>query len=143
MSMTSHFASARLVYPMLRVGDLAVSLDFYCGKLGMRLLRRDDYPTGRFTLAFVGYDGAPETTIELTHNWDERSYDHGSGFGHIAIGVDDVAASCAALAGAGVTVLRAPGPMLHVAQGKAQAETIAFLADPDGYRIELVHRDAH
>ncbi|MYM24850.1 lactoylglutathione lyase [Duganella sp. FT135W] len=131
-------SGAHLVYSMLRVSDLEQSLDFYCGKLGMTLLRREEYPTGAFTLAFVGYGPSPASTIELTHNWDGRKYQHGTGFGHLAIGVDDLKASCDALAAVGVRILRAPGPMLHLAEESERHEHIAFIADPDGYRVELV-----
>jgi len=124
----------RLLYTMLRVADLQRSLDFYIGILGMRLLRRQDYPAGRFTLAFVGYD--PEethTALELTHNWDQTApYLHGTAYGHIALEVDDIHSCCAALAEKGVAIARAPGPM------KYSPTLIAFIEDPDGYRIELI-----
>jgi lactoylglutathione lyase len=118
---------------MIRVGDLERSLRFYCEVLGMRLLRRKDYPDGRFTLAFVGYGTEDrETVIELTHNWDTDRYDLGTGFGHIALGVDDVYEACAALRAKAARIVREPGPMKH------GGSEIAFVEDPDGYRIELI-----
>lgn len=123
----------RLLHTMIRVNDLEESLAFYTGPLGMRLLRRKDYPEGRFTLAFVGYgDESEQAVIELTHNWDTRSYELGNGFGHLALGVEDVAAACEALRARGVRIAREPGPMKH---GHTR---IAFVEDPSGYRIELV-----
>jgi lactoylglutathione lyase len=123
----------RLLHTMLRVGDLERSLRFYTEVLGMRLLRRRDYPEGRFTLAFVGYgEERDHTVLELTHNWDTEAYAIGSGFGHIAIGVDDIQATCAAIAGAGGRITREPGPMKH------GTTVIAFLEDPDGYKVELI-----
>ena len=123
----------RFLHTMLRVGDLERSLAFYCDVLGMRLLRRKDYPEGRFTLAFVGYgDEASHTVIEFTHNWDTSRYDLGNGFGHVALGVDDVYAACADLRAKGARVVREPGPMKH------GGSEIAFIEDPDGYRIELI-----
>jgi lactoylglutathione lyase len=123
----------RLLHTMLRVGDLERSLRFYTEVLGMHLLRRRDYPEGRFTLAFVGYgEERDHTVIELTHNWDTDAYAIGSGYGHIAIGVDDIHATCAAIAGAGGRITREPGPMKH------GTTVIAFLEDPDGYKVELI-----
>ncbi|MFM9109487.1 MAG: lactoylglutathione lyase [Prochlorococcaceae cyanobacterium] len=123
----------RLLHTMLRVGDLERSLAFYTELLGMRLLRRKDYPGGRFTLAFVGYGAESDTTVlELTHNWDTDSYTVGSGYGHIAIGVDDIHATCAAIAAAGGRITREPGPMKH------GTTVIAFVDDPDGYKVELI-----
>jgi lactoylglutathione lyase len=123
----------RMLHTMLRVGDLARSLEFYCDVLGMRLLRRKDYETGRFTLAFVGF-GAEDThtVIELTHNWDTPSYALGDGFGHVALGVDDIYETCEALRVKGARIVREPGPMKH------GGSHIAFIEDPDGYRIELI-----
>lgn len=132
--MDAAFARSRLLHTMLRVVDLERSLAFYTTVLGMRLLRRRDYPEGRFTLAFVGYRHEAEVTVlELTHNWDQRAYDKGTAYGHIAISVPDIGAACAKLQSAGVPVVRAPGPMKHDA-----AEVIAFIEDPDGYKIELI-----
>lgn len=123
----------RFLHTMIRVGDLDRSIDFYTRLLGMKLLRRKDYPEGRFTLAFLGYGGeADHTVIELTHNWDTASYDLGTGFGHLALGIADVFAACADLEAAGAKIVRAPGPMKH------GSTVIAFVEDPDGYRIELI-----
>jgi lactoylglutathione lyase len=123
----------RLLHTMLRVGDLERSLRFYTEVLGMGLLRRKDYPEGRFTLAFVGYGSERETTVlELTHNWDTDRYELGSAYGHIAIGVQDIVATCDAIAAAGGRVVRPPGPVKH------GTTVIAFVEDPDGYRIELI-----
>ena len=124
----------RLLHTMIRVFDLEQSLDFYTRLLGMKLLRRKDYPTGQFTLAFVGYGGEEDhTVIELTHNWPQKEpYKLGNAFGHLAIGVPDIHATCERLAAAGVKVPRPPGPMKH------GGSVIAFIEDPDGYKIELV-----
>ena len=123
----------RLLHTMLRVGDLERSLRFYTEVLDMDLLRRKDYPEGRFTLAFVGYGSERETTVlELTHNWDTADYDLGDAFGHLAIGVEDIVATCGAIAERGGKVVRPPGPMKH------GSTVIAFVEDPDGYRIELI-----
>lgn len=122
-----------LLHTMIRVNDLDESLRFYCEALGMKLLRKKDYPDGRFTLAFVGYgDEASHTVIELTHNWDTRAYDLGNAFGHLAIGVEDIYATCDAMRARGAKVVREPGPM------KFGDTVIAFLEDPNGYRIELI-----
>jgi lactoylglutathione lyase len=127
-------AGARVLHTMLRVHDLDTSLAFYTGLLGMTLLRKKDYPEGKFTLAFVGYgDEASSTVIELTHNWGNAPYALGTGYGHIAIGVDDIYATCDALAKAGAKIARPAGPM------KADASiVIAFVEDPDGYKVELI-----
>ncbi len=118
---------------MLRVGDLERSIAFYTDILGMRLLRRKDYPGGRFTLAFVGYgDESDHTVLELTHNWDTSSYDIGSGYGHIALGVDDIVGVCDQIRAKGGKVVREPGPM------KNGTTVIAFVEDPDGYKVELI-----
>jgi lactoylglutathione lyase len=123
----------RILHTMLRVGDLDRSLRFYCDVLGMRLLRRHDYPGGRFTLAFVGYGSEDETAVlELTHNWDTDRYEIGTGFGHVALGVDDIYRRCEELRQKGARIVREPGPMKH---GTTE---IAFVEDPDGYRIELI-----
>ena len=125
----------RILHTMLRVVDLDRSLSFYSEVLGMQLLRRQDYPEGRFTLAFVGYgaesDGA---VIELTHNWDTAAYELGNAFGHIAIAVPDAAAACAEIKRRGGKVVREAGPMKH------GSTIIAFVEDPDGYKIELIQR---
>jgi lactoylglutathione lyase len=127
---------ARLLHTMLRVKDLDKSLHFYTDLLGMQLLRKRDYPTGKFTLAFVGYgDESASTVIELTHNWEQAEpYALGSAFGHLAIGVPDVYKACEQLGAAGVKIPRPAGPMAH------GGSVIAFIEDPDGYRIELVQR---
>ena len=123
----------RLLHAMLRVGNLDRSLGFYCDLLGMRLLRRRDYPGGRFTLAFVGYGSEEETAVlELTHNWDTERYQLGDAFGHVAIGVDDIYRRCDELRQQGAKIVREPGPMKH------GATEIAFVEDPDGYRVELI-----
>lgn len=129
---------ARLLHTMIRVKDLDKSLDFYTRLLGMKVLRKKDFPTGEFTLAFVGYgDEKDHTVIELTHNWgQEENYDLGDGFGHMAIGVPDIYATCEELGKEGVSIPRPPGPMKH---GGA---VIAFIEDPDGYKIELIERKA-
>lgn len=125
----------RILHTMLRVGDLERSLDFYTSVLGMQLLRRNDYPEGRFTLAFVGYGPESEQAVlELTHNWDTKSYDIGSGYGHVAIAVDDAYRACDEVKRRGGKVTREPGPMKH------GTTVIAFVEDPDGYKIELVQR---
>lgn len=127
---------ARLLHTMIRVKDLDRSLDFYVRLLGMNELRKTDFPTGEFTLAFVGYgEEKNNTVIELTHNWgQEEPYDLGSGFGHLAIGVPDIHATCRELEQAGVPIPRPPGPMKH------GGSVIAFIEDPDGYKIELIER---
>ena len=123
----------QFLHTMIRVNDLDESLRFYCEALGMKLLRKQDYPGGEFTLAFVGYgDEKDNTVIELTHNWSTSSYDQGSAFGHLAIGVDDIYQACDELKGRGVNVVREPGPMAH---GGA---VIAFIEDPNGYKVELI-----
>jgi lactoylglutathione lyase len=122
---------------MIRTGDLDRSIAFYTGVLGMRLLRRQDYPEGKFTLAFVGYgDERDNSVIELTYNWGVDRYDLGQGFGHLAIEVDDVYAACAEIKRRGGTVVREAGPM------NAGTAIIAFVADPDGYYIELIGQHA-
>jgi lactoylglutathione lyase len=123
----------RLLHTMLRVGNLDESLKFYCDTLGMKLLRKKDYPGGEFTLAFVGYgEEADHTVIELTYNWGKEQYDLGDAYGHIAIGVDDIYATCNAISERGGKVTRQPGPMKH------GSTVIAFVEDPDGYKIELI-----
>ncbi|WP_274571203.1 lactoylglutathione lyase [Neisseria leonii] len=127
----------RLLHTMLRVGNLDRSLAFYQNILGMKLLRRHDYPEGRFTLAFIGYgDEAAETVIELTHNWDTESYDLGNAFGHLAIEVDDAYAACEKVRQQGGKVIREAGPMKH------GSTVIAFIEDPDGYKIEFIQKNS-
>lgn len=123
----------RLLHTMLRVGDLDRSLAFYTDVLGMRLLRKNDYPDGKFTLAFVGYQDENEgAVLELTHNWDTPGYDLGNAYGHIAIEVDDAYAACEKIKAKGGNVVREAGPMMH------GTTVIAFVEDPDGYKIELI-----
>ncbi len=126
----------RLLHTMIRVRDLEKSIDFYTRHLGMSVLRRTDYPDGKFTLVFVGYGDEKESTvIELTHNWDQKEpYALGDGFGHLAIGVPDIYATCEAMEKEGVPIPRAPGPMKH------GTTVIAFIEDPDGYKVELIER---
>ena len=123
----------RILHTMLRVVDLDKSIHFYTEVLGMRLLRRNDYPEGKFTLAFVGFgEESDNTVIELTHNWETTSYDLGNAYGHIAIKVDDVYAACERISAAGGEVVRPAGPMKH------GTTILAFVKDPDGYMIELL-----
>ena len=125
----------RMLHTMLRVGDLDKSLAFYKDVLGMSLLRRADYPDGRFTLAFVGYgDEKDHTVLELTHNWDTPRYELGSGYGHIAIEVEDAYKACEEVKKRGGKVTREAGPMKH------GTTVIAFVEDPDGYKIEFIQR---
>jgi lactoylglutathione lyase len=128
--------SNRLLHTMIRVFDLDKSIDFYTRHMGMKLLRRKDYPSGEFTLAFVGYgDEDSNAVIELTHNWGQKTpYEIGSGFGHLAIGVTDIYKTCEKLGAEGVKIPRPPGPMKH------GGSVIAFVEDPDGYKVELVQR---
>jgi lactoylglutathione lyase len=134
--MTQSAATRQFLHTMLRVLDLDKSIDFYTRHLGMKLLRRTDYPTGEFTLAFVGYGNEKDNSvIELTHNWGQREpYSIGSGFGHLAIGVPDIYGTCEGLAKEGIKIPRPPGPMKH------GGSVIAFIEDPDGYKIELIER---
>lgn len=123
----------RMLHTMLRVGDLDESLKFYCDVLGMKLLRKKDYPGGEFTLAFVGYgDESDHTVLELTYNWGVDQYDLGDAYGHIAIGVDDIYGTCEQIKERGGKVVREPGPMKH------GSTVIAFVQDPTGYKIELI-----
>jgi lactoylglutathione lyase len=123
----------KMLHTMLRVGNLDRSLAFYTELLGMKLLRKKDYPGGRFTLAFVGYgDESDHTVVELTHNWDTDCYEIGAGFGHLALGVEDIYRTCDELRTRGAKITREPGPMKH---GTTE---IAFVEDPDGYKIELI-----
>jgi len=123
----------RILHTMLRVGDLQRSLDFYTNVLGMRLLRRKDYPEGEFTLAFVGYgEESEQAVLELTYNWGTERYDLGNGYGHIAIEVDDVYRAAERIRAKGGRIIREPGPM------NAGSTIIAFVEDPDGYPIELL-----
>jgi lactoylglutathione lyase len=129
----------RILYTMLRVSDLEQSLTFYKKAFGMRELRRETFTEARFTLVFVGYgDPDSDAVIELTHNWDETGYDQGTGYGHIALAVDDIYATCDRLAKIGVKIVREPGPMKMAVDETGEREIIAFIEDPDGYRIELI-----
>lgn len=133
---TTGSGNFRFLHTMIRVKDVERSLDFYTRLLGMRVLRNMDFEGGRFTNIFVGYgDENSNAVIELTHNWDqEEPYTHGSGFGHLAVGVPDIYATCEALEAEGVNIPRPPGPMKH------GTTVIAFIEDPDGYKIELVEK---
>ena len=123
----------RLLHTMLRVGNLEESLTFYCDVLGMKLLRRKDYPAGEFTMAFVGYgEESDHSVLELTHNWGVEKYDLGSAYGHIALGVHNIYATCETIGQLGGKVVREPGPMKH------GSTVIAFVEDPDGYKVELI-----
>ena len=127
------FKDFRLAHTMLRVLDLDTSLKFYCDILGMKVLRRTDYPDGRFTNTFIGYGSETEyPTLELTYNWDQQeSYQKGNGWGHICIETPDVYKACENLSNAGIKITRPPGPMKH------GTRVIAFCEDPDGYKVEL------
>ncbi len=125
----------RIAHTMIRVGNLEKSIQFYTDVLGMQVIKRKDYPEGRFTLVFVGYGPEPTTAlIELTYNWDTSHYDIGNGFGHIALHVSDIYGLCQSVTQKGGKVTRAPGAMKH------GASVIAFIEDPDGYKIELIER---
>ena len=126
----------RFLHTMIRVGDLDRSIKFYTEILGMKLLRKKEYPEGKFTLAFVGYGPeSEEAVIELTYNWDRSEYDQGDGFGHLAIQTSDAAAACEEIKKRGGRVVREAGPMKH------GTTVIAFVEDPDGYKIELIERE--
>ena len=123
----------RILHTMLRVNDLAESINFYKNIFGMKVLRQKDYPEGKFSLAFIGYgDEMSETVIELTHNWDTNKYDHGGAFGHIAIEVEDVYKACEEIKNKGGNVVREAGPMMGTKL------LLAFVEDPSGYKIELI-----
>lgn len=125
----------RLLHTMLRVGNLDKTLDFYTQVLGMKVLRKEDYPTGKFTLAFVGYqDEKDGTVLELTYNYGEDSYELGTAYGHIAIEVDDAYKACELVKEKGGKVIREAGPMMH------GSTVIAFITDPDGYKIEFIEK---
>jgi len=126
----------RILHTMLRVGNLERSVAFYTEVLGMKELRRKEYPEGRFTNAFVGYQPESEgAVLELTYNWDQSRYDLGDGYGHVALAVDDVYAACERIRERGGRITREPGPMKH------GSTILAFVEDPDGYKIELLERD--
>lgn len=123
----------RILHTMIRVNDLAKSLAFYTEVLGMKVLRQKEYPSGRFTLAFVGYgDEESGAVLELTYNWGRDAYTLGDAFGHVAIGVDDIYATCDTIRAKGGKITREPGPMKH------GGSVIAFVEDPNGYKIELI-----
>ncbi len=125
----------QFLHTMIRVGNLEKSIKFYTEIFKMKLLRKTDYPGGRFTNAFIGYgDESCNTVIELTHNWDTASYDIGTGFGHLAFGVEDIYATCETIRSQGIKITREPGPMKH------GTTVIAFVEDPDGYKIELIEK---
>jgi lactoylglutathione lyase len=127
----------RFLHTMLRVGDLQRSIDFYTKVMGMKLLRTTDRPDQKYSLAFLGYEANPDQAeLELTYNYGTTQYEMGSAYGHIAIGVEDAAATCAAVKAAGGNVTREAGPV------KGGSTVIAFVQDPDGYKIELIERDA-
>ena len=134
--MTTVANGFRLLHTMIRVKDAERSIDFYCRHLGMKVLRDKDFPEGKFTNIFMGYgDESENTVLELTHNWDQQeAYTHGSGFGHLAVGVSDIYAVCERMEKEGVRIPRPPGPMKH------GTTVIAFIEDPDGYKIELIER---
>jgi lactoylglutathione lyase len=133
--MTSSTEKFRLLHTMLRVRNLDDALDFYTTQLGMKLLRKTDFPSGEFTLAFVGYgDEETDAVVELTHNWGDHDYEIGTAYGHLAIAVPDISKTCDELAAQGVKIPRPAGPMKH------GGKPIAFIEDPDGYKIELVER---
>ena len=126
----------RLLHTMIRVKDVEKSMDFYSRHLGMDVLRKKDFPGGKFTNVFMGYgDESDHTVLELTHNWgQEEPYTHGSGFGHLAVAVPDIYGACEMMKKEGVSIPRPPGPMKH------GTTVIAFIEDPDGYKIELIER---
>jgi lactoylglutathione lyase len=125
----------QLLHTMLRVKDLDESITFYTEHLGMKLLRKQDFPGGEFTLAFVGYgDEKDHTVLEFTHNWGQSDYDLGDAYGHIAIGCDDIYATCETMRANGVEIKREPGPMMH------GTTVIAFVTDPSGYMVELIQK---
>jgi len=129
-------AKFRMMHTMLRVKDIEKSIDFYTRLLGMQLVRRNEFPEGKFTLAFVGYGPEKDNTVlELTYNWDSDGYEMGTAYGHIALGVRDIYGICAQLEKEGAKIPRKPGPMMH------GTTHIAFIEDPDGYKVELIDLD--
>ena len=123
----------RLLHVMLRVRNLEKTLDFYCNIFGMKLIRKKDYPSGKFTLAFVGYGSEEkDTVLEFSHNWEANAYELGTAYGHIAINVDDIYTACETIRSKGGNIVREPGPMKH------GTTILAFVEDPDGYKIELL-----
>lgn len=141
MSKTEKTTPHRILHTMLRVSDLSASLDFYVGTLGMSLLRLQDFPEGRFTLAFVGYgEEDHDAVLELTHNWDQQTYQHGTRFGHIALAVEAMERVWGAVLASNIEVMRAPSQMSFKSADGARPDMIAFIRDPDGYSIELIER---
>lgn len=134
--MTADTSKYRLLHTMIRVKDLDKTIDFYSRHLGMKVLRKTDYPSGEFTNVFMGYgDENANTVLELTHNWGQAEpYSHGTGFGHLAVSVPDIYGACEKMKAEGVSIPRPPGPMKH------GTTVIAFIEDPDGYKIELIER---
>jgi len=130
---------SRILYSMYRVSDLERSVAFYRDALGMKELRRENFTEGRFTLVFLGYgDEKSNAVIELTYNWDESNYQHGNGYGHIALEVEYIDTACKRFEEMGVKILRQPGPMIFAVDETGHREVIAFIEDPDGYKIELI-----
>ena len=130
---------SRILHTMLRISDLDRSVDFYERALGMSIFSRETYTEGRFTLVFMGYgDSVNQPSIELTYNWDSEPYQHGSRYGHIALAVEDLYGLCDRLAKQGINISRAPGRMKYAAEETGHSDTIAFIEDPDGYKIELI-----
>lgn len=129
----------RIMHTMIRVSDLVRSHAFYIDVLGMKEFRREIFTEGRFTLSFIGYgEEAEQAVIELTHNWDDDTYTHGSGFGHIALEVADIHATCEYISNLGAKIIREPSPMSFAVDETGAREVIAFIEDPDGYRVELI-----
>ena len=138
-SKESQAIPSRILHTMLRVSDLDRSVSFYENTLAMQVFTRETFTEGRFTLVFMGYgNSASNPSVELTYNWDQDDYQHGSAYGHIALQVGDIYAACARLVDKGVNILRAPSPMSYKADESANSDTIAFIEDPDGYKIELI-----
>jgi lactoylglutathione lyase len=131
--------ASRILYTMVRVANLDRSIEFYSKALGMHELKRETFTEGRFTLVFMGYEGS-EVSIELTHNWDEHNYRHGTGYGHIALEVEDIYAASQRLKDIGINVTREAGPMTYAVDETGLREVIAFIKDPDGYSIELIEK---
>jgi lactoylglutathione lyase len=136
---TNAVIPSRILYTMIRVADLDRSVAFYKNALGMNELRRENFSEGRFTLVFMGYgDESASAVIELTYNWDKDCYQHGTRYGHVALAVEEIYVACRRLESMGVTVLREPGPMTYAVDETGHKENIAFIEDPDGYKIELI-----
>ncbi|MGC1504032.1 MAG: lactoylglutathione lyase [Sulfitobacter sp.] len=134
---TSQITPHAILYSMVRVNDLGRSLQFYCDALGMTEMRRETFTDAKFTLVFVGYPKS-DALIELTYNWGDNDYTHGTGYGHIALEVQDIHQTCHHLSELGIDITRAPGPMKMAPDETGERETIAFIKDPDGYNIELI-----